>query len=397
MYRAIRKQVYESEQAMHEADSAFFQEVDNELGSRQAYVESVRDNAMRANRFLAKFDPTGVGARIVKIQGSVYAGVNGYEEGGVLGAVGAVGASHLDTYTQGFASQNYRVLSDYYAKGGSYKDENGNPLTISEALQRANLQHANSQWNPAEHARKIAEGIKEGDLGKVFDGAMDMGDAKNDLTGFAGRVRGAAESAAGKAGEAASAVRDITGSAMNKAGSAVAVARETGRAAGESIGSLRNAIGGVFRGSEDSTARLPIEDIPTQPRPLDDMLTAKKQAMEDALAIKNPAQRADAVKKLYDRDGMSDLGQLERMGHIETEQARQLNDIVTREVDDAVSIGTQNNIQDFQKSTGIKVEKVMLGDSGSSGRAIAGRSVSDCQRSTTTAPRQIHQQPGRRN
>jgi len=121
----------------------------------------------------------------------------------------------------------------------------------------------------------------------------------------------------------------------------------------------------------------------TKPVPLAPELAPTKRAVSDALRIKDPIKQAEAIKRLYSNNGMNKLRALEQSGHLTAEQANQINQAMTREVNKAVNDATTRNLNSFRvsekiatkngmvvkdvyKVEGVKVEQVMIGDSGSS-------------------------------
>jgi hypothetical protein len=75
-----------------------------------------------------------------------------------------------------------------------------------------------------------------------------------------------------------------------------------------------------------------------------------------------------ALLSLYENGGMKVLGKLEEMGHITPATAKQLNKTLTKAVNEAIDQGTERSINSFQKSTGVGVKRVYIGDSGSSAK-----------------------------
>jgi hypothetical protein len=109
--------------------------------------------------------------------------------------------------------------------------------------------------------------------------------------------------------------------------------------------------------------------------PLPRNLQSKKDALDKALQITDPEERAEALSRLYRQGGMDELSELERLGHIKPDQARELNDVVSSRVNKAVDDGVKKTINEFQDKTGVKVKEVMVGDSGSSARPGRARSI----------------------
>ena len=126
----------------------------------------------------------------------------------------------------------------------------------------------------------------------------------------------------------------------------------TSKAVSTWVGNAANKIGKAFQG----------EPVP-QPIP-----TAHLDSVNRVLqnAIKNGDE--EALKNLYRNGGMNDLAKLEELGHIPPEAAKQLNKVLSDTVNKAIDKGTENAIKVFEAKTGVKVERVYVGDSGSSAK-----------------------------
>jgi hypothetical protein len=126
----------------------------------------------------------------------------------------------------------------------------------------------------------------------------------------------------------------------------------TSKAVGTFVENTAKKIGKAFQG----------EPVP-QPIP-----TAHLDSVNRVLqnAIKNGDE--EALKNLYRNGGMNDLAKLEELGHITPEAAKQLNKVLSDTVNKAIDKGTENAIKVFEAQTGVKVERVYVGDSGSSAK-----------------------------
>jgi hypothetical protein len=118
------------------------------------------------------------------------------------------------------------------------------------------------------------------------------------------------------------------------------------------VANMAGKIGKAFQG----------EAVP-QPIP-----TAHLDAVNNALKNALKSGDKEAIKNLYRNGGMNDLAKLEELGHITPESAKQLNQVLTNTVNKAIDQGTENAIKVFEAQTGVKVERVYVGDSGSSAR-----------------------------
>jgi hypothetical protein len=108
-----------------------------------------------------------------------------------------------------------------------------------------------------------------------------------------------------------------------------------------------------------------------KPAALTPGLAAKKAALEAALDSGDD----DAVRALYKSGGMEDMARLESGGHISPAQAQKLNGVLTGTTDEAVDTATRKTLSQFRDDTGVKVDEMLVGDSGSSSRSLGPRSV----------------------
>ena len=100
-------------------------------------------------------------------------------------------------------------------------------------------------------------------------------------------------------------------------------------------------------------------------------LASKKAALRRALDSGDD----DAIRALYKNGGMDDLAKLESGGHISPDDALKLNKVISETTDDAVDRGTKVAVDRFQQKNQVKVDEVLVGDSGSSSRSLGTRSV----------------------
>ena len=111
-----------------------------------------------------------------------------------------------------------------------------------------------------------------------------------------------------------------------------------------------------------------------KPATLTPHLAAKKAAMQSALDSLDQGDDA-AVRALYKNGGMEDLARLESGHHITPAQAQKLNAVLSNTTDEAVDGATRRTLSQFGDDTGVKVDEVLVGDSGSSSRSMGPRSV----------------------
>jgi len=103
----------------------------------------------------------------------------------------------------------------------------------------------------------------------------------------------------------------------------------------------------------------------------DPKLAKKADDMRKALASGD----TDVVLKLYEKHGMKDLAELEKLGHISKEEAIRLNAALSKTVDRAVDRGTRETLDLWEKGNpGVRLKEVLVADSGSS--AVKGKTRS---------------------
>jgi hypothetical protein len=148
----------------------------------------------------------------------------------------------------------------------------------------------------------------------------------------------------------------------------------TGKVIGGTIGLAGKGLKYIMPGTAKTVSTF-VANIPSKigkafqgealPQPIP---TAHLDAVNNAL--KNALNRGDeeAIKNLYRNGGMNDLAKLEELGHITPEAAKQLNQVLSNTVNKAIDKGTENAIKVFEAQTGVKVERVYVGDSGSSAK-----------------------------
>jgi hypothetical protein len=139
-----------------------------------------------------------------------------------------------------------------------------------------------------------------------------------------------------------------------------------------------------------SKAATTAENVFGKPKPISGSLTkitpelakirsSVDEVLEMAKGLKNGkvSQKDfdEAIVKLYKNGKMKDLKKLEQAGQLTKEEVQILNSSTGKHIDDILSNSTQKAMDQTQMSTKVKIEEVMLGDSGSSARRFGGRSV----------------------
>lgn len=104
---------------------------------------------------------------------------------------------------------------------------------------------------------------------------------------------------------------------------------------------------------------------------LDEELQAVKNALDEALTSKDPTK----IRNLYMEHGMEKMARLEQSGGISREGAQFCNQVVTKDVNQAMEQATQSSMQEWNQSRKVKVKEILLGDSGSSSKSGTLRSI----------------------
>jgi hypothetical protein len=115
--------------------------------------------------------------------------------------------------------------------------------------------------------------------------------------------------------------------------------------------------------------------------PLDDSLLSTRAAVDEVLTSGDPSK----LSKLYSEGGMQKLAELQKAGGLTTDEAQLLNQQLAKRVNQSIENGTQDAIAKFESRTGVKVESVTLGDSGSSASGMGNSKIKtdfDCTHTT---------------
>jgi hypothetical protein len=105
----------------------------------------------------------------------------------------------------------------------------------------------------------------------------------------------------------------------------------------------------------------------------------KLNQFSDALKSGDPQK----ISKLYKNGGMKDLAKLQQKGVISAESAQKCNQALSSQVNDSIRKGTVDTIKSMNnshKSLNLRVEDVIVGDSGSSARSAVTRLKTDFDR-----------------
>ncbi|UMZ73689.1 hypothetical protein [Natranaerofaba carboxydovora] len=161
----------------------------------------------------------------------------------------------------------------------------------------------------------------------------------------------------------------------------------TGRRLTQSVSQGASRIGNILSGREGYTGPRSLSELAenitgsSSKVKLTPTEQSKLQQFDDAVRSGDP----DRVSKLYRNGGMRDLDALQRKGAISREAAQECNRILGNQVNESVRQGTRGAIIDTQNSTHVRVQEVIVADSGSSARGAAPRLRTDADR--TVIPR----------
>jgi hypothetical protein len=103
---------------------------------------------------------------------------------------------------------------------------------------------------------------------------------------------------------------------------------------------------------------------------------AKKKGVDAAARTVDPAK----VMRLYKNGGMETLGQLEQAGAVSSSEAQVIRKVLSNEVNGSVAAGTRDAAREFAEKTGVRLQEVLISDSGSSAAGKVGSLVTDADR-----------------
>jgi hypothetical protein len=103
---------------------------------------------------------------------------------------------------------------------------------------------------------------------------------------------------------------------------------------------------------------------------------AKKKGVDAAARTVDPAK----VLRLFEKGGMETLGQLEQAGAVTASEAQVIRKVLSNQVNVCVKAGTGEAAWEFAARTGVRVQEVLVADSGSSAAGAAGSLISDADR-----------------
>jgi hypothetical protein len=214
IYSAHKKIYYDSKQLKHQADYTYEMGKEKALAESEKYAKGVRDTALTINKVAAKFDPTGMGDRIVETMENTYETIDAYSKGGIEGVVDHYvekKASELSGGLSDVAKESIETLKDL--KAGKriklksheyYYDQKGNRLTTYKkgekvynekheevtysfekrlfysALYKANEEH-NLIQQGATKTKAFIKAAKSGDINGMVNTSMELKDTKEGI------------------------------------------------------------------------------------------------------------------------------------------------------------------------------------------------------------------------
>ncbi|RQD72754.1 MAG: hypothetical protein D5R97_10485 [Candidatus Syntrophonatronum acetioxidans] len=167
--------------------------------------------------------------------------------------------------------------------------------------------------------------------------------------------------------------------------------RATGERLGDNLVRGTNRITNILSGQESYTGPRSISEVGSNVsdaiygRPQTPPLTATEQTrlnqFNEAVNSGDPKK----IAQIYQDGGMNELSNLQKRGVISAESAQKANRILKTQVDESIRRGTRGAILDTQNATGVRVEEVIVADSGSSAKREITRLNTDADR--TLIPR----------
>ena len=145
------------------------------------------------------------------------------------------------------------------------------------------------------------------------------------------------------------------------------------------------AISAGLKGLQNGISKIKVSNIkaekaltPSQIAKLPVDTQIKLGQVQKALGSGDPSK----VANLYKNNGMRELSKLQQKGLITPSQAKQLNNVLKNQVEKSIEKGTQDAINTINKSTknGVRIEELVLGDSGSSAKGGLVRLSTDFDR-----------------
>jgi len=167
--------------------------------------------------------------------------------------------------------------------------------------------------------------------------------------------------------------------------------RATGERLGDNLVRGTNRITDILSGQEGYNGPRSISEVHSNisdaiyGRPQAPQLTATEQArltqFNEAVNSGDPRR----IAQVYQDGGMNELSNLQKQGAISAEAAQKANRILKTQVDESIRRGTRDAIIDTQNATQVRMEEVIVADSGSSARKAVNRLNTDADR--TLIPR----------
>lgn len=233
----------------------------------------------------------------------------------------------------------------------------------------------------------MTETIKQEIIGKAVGGLFTVGGRA--IGGMAGAEIAGQNMFKGAAKGAWTGLREVGEGAAKEAGELFSgqAWKRTASELGEAIGGGAKRAGNLLTGQEGletgfgKGAQEGAEAAGTKGPLIGTPEWAKQQQVRRAAATGDP----DVVAGLYRDGGMKDLIDMQKKGLIKADEAKAINRILQTQVNESIHEGTQSTINQFHGQTGVRVNDVMVGDSGSSAAGPPTRLKTDADR--TLVPR----------
>ena len=252
----------------------------------------------------------------------------------------------------------------------------GAAYTMKDAVDKGNDSIASAWWEGTKEAVKQEIGGRI--IGGIFKGGVGAfkGMASAEIAGeniLEGGAKGAWGSMKQMGSETVKELTDLgSKEAWKKTGSELIFGKAPEPGVG--TGTSEEASGPTEKGAAGESP--PPQEPPSPKQPLTDGEQAKLDSFKKAAESGDAQQVAD----LYKNGGMKELTDLQKKGAISGDQMQKVNQVVKQQVNESVEQGTKNAAGEFRDKTGVRVDEVLVGDSGSSAKGSPARAKTDADR-----------------
>ena len=303
---AIRNQTYEAEQQRNMGESEQAQAEADAYEKSEKTAESIRDNALRANRIAAKVIPGG--ERIVAAQEALYGASEDYARGGLKGVAEGAATNLVDDRTGGLGTAFRETVA------GNKSGE-----TTADRLARLGQnwgRTATEDKNPLETLRRLREAEDGGD---VIDILLDTSDAAEGFRGDSGSQATDSHSSGGRGSDSGTGSTRPPRSMFGRGDGETSGSRRPSDSRGDSGGKAPER-GSPMR-EETHSSRQQRPRAPQTP-PVRDERTVRETLAQQAQRDKEEAQRALGQAEM-DRDEAKDAARQARARAQEAESNAQ--------------------------------------------------------------------------